>query len=401
MAEARDPAATIGKPPTEKRSRAGMRAVTAVIAEGLFSYQIGGSERVGVDLALEFARRGYKVVCFAFYDSDGPMRAELEKAGIRCLDMNYERFNGISRRVSYQWHFWRMLRAERISALHVHHATALILAGIPARLAQVARVVMTEHGLHQLQERPSYRRSAARYCRYATDITVVEPAQATYFNSELHVPQSKLHYVPNGVRIVPRSAERIARMRSNLGVPDGTFNFLYVGRLSPVKDLGTLLRAFSELPPDVLSRSRLTLVGDGSERLALDAKRETLGLRDRVEFLGARTDVAEVLMAADAFVMSSTTEGLPMALLEAMAAEVPCAATAVGGIPELLANGRGLTVPPRDHRKLADAMSQLARSPELRERITASAMEEVRLRYVLDTVVDQYLSFLGLPARAR
>ena len=377
-----------------------MRAVTSVIAEGLFSYQIGGSERVGVDLALEFARRGYEVVCFAFYDSDGPMRAELEKAGIRCLDMNYEKFRGISRRVTYQWQFLRMLRAERVSALHVHHATALILGGIPARLAQVARIVMTEHGLYQLQERRSYRRSAARYCRYATDITVVEPTQAAYFHSELRVPQSKLHYVPNGVRITARSADRGARMRLKLGVADETFIFLYAGRLTPVKDLGTLLRAFSEFPPEVSARSKLILVGDGAERSALEARRDALGLGDRVEFLGARNDVTEVLMIADAFVMSSTTEGLPMALLEAMAAGVPCVATGVGGIPGLFEDGRGLTVPPRDYRKLADAMTQLARSPELRERIAARALEHVRQRYSLEDVADQYLTLLGLHPRA-
>ncbi len=65
-----------------------MPAAGPVIAEGLFSYQIGGSERVGVDLALEFQRRGYQVICFAFYDSNGPMRQELEDAGIRGLDIN-------------------------------------------------------------------------------------------------------------------------------------------------------------------------------------------------------------------------------------------------------------------------------------------------------------------------
>ncbi len=377
-----------------------MRIGTPVIAEGLFSYQIGGSERVGVDLALEFSRRGYQVVCFAFYDSDGPMRVELEKASIRCLDMNYETFTGCSRRVSYQWQFLRMLRAERVSALHVHHATALILAGIPARLAGVARVVMTEHGLYQLQERPSYRKSAARYCRFASDITVVEPAQAAYFHSELRVPASKLHCVPNGVRILPRDAERVARMRSRIGATDGTFYFLYVGRLSPVKDLRTLLYwPFPNCHLMWRRRSKLILAGDGSERSALEEKRDALGLRNKVEFLGARNDVADVLMAVDAFVMSSTTEGLPMSLLEAMAAGIPCAATGVGGIPELFENGRGLTVPPQDYLKLADAMTQLARSPELRERIAASALENVRLRYDLDCVVDQYLSLLGLPPR--
>src|ERR1700733_8286140 len=134
------------------------------IAEGLFTFRIGGSERVGIDLALEFKRRGYQVVCFAFHDSDGPMRPELELAGIRCVDLNVEKFRGPLRHPLYFWKFWRMLRKERVRALHVHHHGAMILCGIPARLAGVTRVVMTEHGLQALVEREDARRLTMRYC---------------------------------------------------------------------------------------------------------------------------------------------------------------------------------------------------------------------------------------------
>ncbi len=325
------------------------------------------------------------------------MRGELERAGVRCLDMNYERLGGWSKRIAYQHQFLRMLRRERISALHVHHATALILGGIPARLAKVRRVVMTEHGLYQLKERPSYRRSAARYCRFASDITVVEPSQADYFHAELGVPQRKLHYVPNGVRVASRTPDRVERARAALGLSPEMFAYFYVGRLSPVKDLGTLLGAFAELPLHVSSRSKLYLAGDGTERKALEEICNSLRLSDRVQFLGARDDVSDLLMAADAFVMSSTTEGLPMAMLEAMAGGVPCAATAVGGIPDLLSEGRGLVVPARSSQKLAFAMSQLAESPELRKSITVAARKHVSRHYSLDAVVDRYLELLCLP----
>src|SRR5580698_9542343 len=156
-----------------------------VVAEALFSYQIGGSERVAVDLAIEIRRRGYRVVCFAFHDSDGPMRAELEREGIRCVDMNYDNFHGPFKRAHYLAACWRMLRREQVRALHLHHAAALILSGIPALLARVSRVVMTEHGLQALKDQPRYRRSAAHYCRYADHITVVEPGQADYFHTQL------------------------------------------------------------------------------------------------------------------------------------------------------------------------------------------------------------------------
>jgi glycosyltransferase involved in cell wall biosynthesis len=368
-----------------------------VVAVGLFSYQFGGSERVGVDLALEFKRRGYQVVCFAFHDSDGPMRAELERAGIRCVDLNYQKFRGILRRVLYFWKFWRMLRKERISALHVHHHGAMILCGIPARLAGINRIVMTEHGLQALLERPDARRLTVRYGRYVSDITVVEPSQFEYFNKELGFPAKKLHCIPNGVRIPVRTSALMEQKRREFGLGPDVFAFFYVGRLNPVKDLGTLLDAFAALATRGSFRTQLYLVGDGPERGMLEARRDALGLGERVTFLGARSDVSEVLTAADAFVMSSKSEGLPMALLEAMAAGVPCIATAVGGIPDLFGDDRGLSVPAQDALALADAMAAIVRSPELRQRLVSNATANLVSHYALDAIANRYLGLLGLP----
>lgn len=371
-----------------------------VIVEGLFTYQFGGSERVGVDLALEFKRRGYQVVCLAFHDSDGPMRVELERAGIRCLDFNFDKFRGIRRRALYFWKFWRMLRKERIRALHMHHCGPMKLCGIAARLAGINRVVMTEHALQALIENPDARRLTVRYGRYATDITVVEPSQLEYFHRELGFPMAKLHCIPNGVRIPVRTLALVEQKRREFGLGPDVFAFFYVGRLNSVKDLGTMLDAFAALPTDVSSRTRLYLVGDGPEREMLEAKRDMLGLHERATFLGARSDVSEVLMAADAFVMSSISEGLPMALLEAMAAGVPCIATAVGGIPELFGDDRGLLVPAQDALALADAMASIARSPELRQRLVTNATANLVRHYALDAVANRYLELLGLPPTA-
>lgn len=368
-----------------------------LIAEGLFSFRIGGSERVGIDLALEFKRRGYSVVCFAFHDSDGPLRLELERGGIRCLDMNYGKFPGPLRWFRYQWHLWRMLRRERIRALHVHHHGALVLCGLPARLAGIAKVVMTEHGLQALQERPRARKLTAQFARYATAITVVEPAQAAYFHTELGVATDKLFCISNGVRLRARSEQAVLGMRRTLGIPPAQFTFFYVGRLNEVKDLGTLLEAFAGLPDDVRGRARLFMVGEGSERPMLEARRAALALDDKVVFLGARDDVQDLLMAADAFVMSSKSEGLPMVLLEAMAAGVPCVATAVGGIPLLFGDDRGLLVKAQDPVELAAAMATIARSRELRDSLAANARENLARNHSLDSIVDEYLALLGLP----
>jgi glycosyltransferase involved in cell wall biosynthesis len=368
-----------------------------VIAEGLFSFQIGGSERVAINLALEFNRRGYQVVCFAFQDSDGPMRAELERSGIRCLDMNYGNFRGPLRWLRYQWHLWRMLRRERVRALHVHHHGALVLCGIPAWLARIPRVVMTEHGLQALQERPRARRLASQFSRYADAITLVDPTQVTYFHTELGVATEKLFYISNGVHLRARPEEAVKRMREKLGIAPEQFTFFFVGRLNEVKDLGTLMDAFAGLPEDLRARARLYMVGEGPERTMLQTKRAALALDDKVVLLGARDDISDLLMAADAFVMSSRTEGLPMVLLEAMAAGVPCAATAVGGIPALFGNDRGLLVRAQHPAELAAAMAELASSPETRARLVANARENLIKNHTVDSIVDRYLELLGLP----
>jgi len=367
-----------------------------VIGVGLFSWQFGGSERVGVDLALAFHRRGFKVVCFALHDSAGPMRAELEAAGVRCLEVNYDRWRGPLRYPRYLWAMWRTLRREGITALHLHHHGALVLCGPPAALAGIAHVVMTEHGLQSLEAYPAARRLARFFGHYASDITVVEPGQAEYFHRTLKVSRAKLHCIANGVLpTVDREPAR-ALGRARLGLDPATFVFGYVGRLDPVKDLGTLLAAFARLPPGVAGL-HLCLIGEGSERASLETRAAQLGIAPRVRFCGSRSDVTEVLTALDSLVLSSRSEGLPMVLLEAMAASVPCIATAVGGIPGLLADERGLLVPPGDPAALAAAMTALRSDPALGQRLAQRARAHVRERYALEPIVDRYLTLLGLP----
>lgn len=371
-----------------------------MIGVGLFSYQFGGSERVGVDLALAFKARGFEPLCFAFHDSAGPMRAELEQAGVPCVDLNYERTTGWLRYPRYLWRTWRVLRAARVRALHLHHHGALILCGPPARCAGIRRVVMTEHGLQALQERPWARRLTRLFRRFASDITVVEPAQAEYFVRALRVPAARVHCIANAVRLGSQSPERRAALRASLGIADGTFAFFYVGRLNAVKNLGSLLGAFARLPQQEPPNCRLFLVGDGPERAALEQRVVSLGLSRSTTLLGARADVAALLSAADGFVMSSRSEGLPVVLLEAMATGVPCIATAVGGIPGLLGGERGITVPVDDEAALANAMRELASSPTLRASLTSKAREELERNYAFEPIVDRYLALLGLPPRA-
>jgi glycosyltransferase involved in cell wall biosynthesis len=372
---------------------------TPLIAVGLFSYQIGGSERVGVDVALECVRRGYRVLCFAFYDSNGPMRAELEARGVECLDMNYLSRMRFVRRFSYQLALFRFFRRRNVHAVHIHHATSLILAGLAARAARVARVVMTEHSIIEFQTKPTYRRQSRRYCRFAHAISVIHPSMEAYFRSELRVPAARLRYIPNGVRLLGSDPVERSELRRVLGIEESEFLWMFAGRLAPVKDVGTLIRAFAIVRGGSGDRSRLVIIGDGQERGALEQLCRALELNGVISFVGERAEVPRLMQAADGFAMSSLSEGLPMVLLEAMAARVPCVATSVGGIPELFSGGAGLLAAPQDAAGLADAMRLLSTDPERRRALVGAGFAKIAASNDLERVVEQYLDLFELPAR--
>jgi glycosyltransferase involved in cell wall biosynthesis len=368
-----------------------------VIAEGLFSYELGGSERVGADVALECLRRGYRVVCFAFYASDGPIRRELESAGIECFDLNYLTRTRFVRRVTYPNALSEFFRRHDVRAAHIHHCTSLILGARAARAAGVRQLVLTEHSLRELERMPSYRRQSRRACRLADAITVVHPSFKEFFSGALEVPAEKLHYIPNGVRLQDEDPERRKRMRAEMGLAEDEFAWVFAGRLAPVKDLATLIRAFSIARDRSTQRTKLVVIGSGTERTALERIVESLGLQSAVSFLGARSDVPSLLSAADGFAMSSLSEGLPMVLLEAMAAGVPCVATAVGGIPELFSDGSGVLVPAASPAELAEGLLLVMADANRRAVMSEVAFAKVAVNNSLDRVVDRYLELFGLP----
>ena len=160
-------------------------------------------------------------------------------------------------------------------------------------------------------------------------------------------------------------------------------SLVFVGRLVTLKGLPVLLEALSSLKerhPDV----RLTIVGDGPDRHALEQLVTRLELTEHVEFLGSGTksDVRDQLARSDVLVLPSFTEGVPIVLMEAMAAQVPVVATHVGGVPELVTNGKnGLLVPPGSAADLTAAIDTLLQDAPLRQRLTAAAAETVARQF--------------------
>jgi glycosyltransferase involved in cell wall biosynthesis len=175
-------------------------------------------------------------------------------------------------------------------------------------------------------------------------------------------------------------------------------------RLAPPKDLLLLVDALAE--PGV-EAWRLKIIGDGPERVAIEDRRDARGLRDRVELLGERQDVAELLAQADAFVLPTRSEGMPYSILEAMGSGLPVVASRVGGIPEEVVDGvTGFVVPAGDRGALASALRRLHEEPSVSRRMGAAGHQRVRQHFRLETMVDNYdflfrsLLLEQLPSRA-
>src|SRR5262249_49286176 len=148
------------------------------------------------------------------------------------------------------------------------------------------------------------------------------------------------------------------------------------------KDLGTLVRAFAQMRQP--GSTKLLLVGDGAERASLESLATELGVAADVIITGMRSDVPRLLQAMDVFALSSLSEGLPLAVLEAMAAALPIVATNVGMLPELLEEGEnGFLVAPRAVEALAARLAQLANDRALARRLGAAGRQKVECEYSL------------------
>jgi glycosyltransferase involved in cell wall biosynthesis len=202
------------------------------------------------------------------------------------------------------------------------------------------------------------------------------------------VAPERILVLPNGVDLdeyhPPTPAER-DRLRLRLGLPAQGFVGTFVGRLHPVKDVDTLLEAAARVP-----ELTLLVVGDGPERARLEALSARLGIAARVRFLGQSSEVAEILRASDAFLLSTLGEGMSNALLEGMACGLPCLASrSVGGAAELLEPGRGMLLPDGDAQPWAAAIRRLVDEPGLGESIGTAAAAFVATELSLEAAADR------------
>ncbi|MFG2989649.1 glycosyltransferase family 4 protein [Streptomyces sp. NPDC048257] len=347
---------------------------------------LGGLERVVLQLSRRLAERhDVRVVTTTLGSGGAPRRAREDGVAVR-----RHRATEFAHTAIAPGLLGSLLAAPRGAVLHAHCAHALL----PETVALAARLRRQPFVLHFHLDvdasgrlgglLPAYKKHVfGRVARAAAAVIVLTEQQARFVEEAYRVPPARVHVVPNGVgpqffRPAPAAAPAGASTATR------PLRLLYVGRLSAQKNLARLLDAISLVDAPV----RLRVVGGGELDAELRARAARLGLGERVEFTGPLHggDLLAAYADADAFVLPSDREGMPLAALEAMAGALPVLATDVPGNTELL-RGVGLLAAP-DPAALAAAVDRLASDPGLRDRLAGRSAERAR-RHTWEEVARQ------------
>jgi glycosyltransferase involved in cell wall biosynthesis len=272
------------------------------------------------------------------------------------------------------------MRAWRPDVVHSFLFLSNAVTAPVARLAGVPALILSQRCSYEATAPPHWRR-LARWSHRLADRVVVNSRAALEEERRAGAPADTTTYIPNGVDV----AEEGPPARAALGLPEG-FLVVAVGQLSEIKGHRYLIEAWPEVVR-AHPAARLVLVGDGPRGPALQEQARRLGVDGSVFFLGFRPDGRRYAAAADVFVQPSLTEGMPNAVLEAMAAGRPVIATRVGGVPELITDGEtGRLVPPADPAALAAAIASLLADEAERLRLGGAARARTRAEFSADTV---------------
>lgn len=357
--------------------------VSPRVLQLVLSLNPGGTERLVVELASRLHASVPMAICCL--DDAGAWAAGLRERGITV--------SALGRRKGFRPALGRAVAraASRHGAtlIHAHHYSPFVYGAIARLWRPSMRLIFTEHGRLSDASPSPRRRAVNKLLRLAADgVFAVSADLKQHLVAEGFAPRS-VNVIYNGIdTAVGNSAADRARIRKMLGVGDDVLTIGTVARLDPVKDLGTLIESVSHLVAE--RRVRLVIIGDGPELPRLKQVATARGVSNDVTFVGHRDDARRWLSAFDLFANSSTSEGVSLTILEAMAAGLPVVATAVGGTPEVVDTSSACLVPARDSAALAAAIRSLARDPTRRAALGQAGRLRVETRFTLDRMVEDY-----------
>jgi len=356
--------------------------------------KLGGAEHQVVALARAFLARGHAVAILSL----SPGRELDVPADAHVVELNMRKTpTGMARAL---WQARDLVRSWQPDVIHAHMIHANVFARLLTRIVRCPPLVCTAHSF---REGGRLRMLAYRVTdRWSALTTHVSEDGRTGMVAAGAVQAERISVMPNGIdidRFHPNAALRGAT-RARLGISAGTRLALNVGRLVPEKAQDLLLRAFAQIDPATLP-VHLLIAGGGPLQESLSEQIAALGLASRVTLLGPRDDVPALLNAADAFVLSSNIEGLPMVLVEALACGCPVVATDAPGVSEVL-HDQGVIVPRGDAAALATALDAALRHGRGSPNEEAARRARVVSTFSIDAVahrwVEIYASLAGATA---
>lgn len=352
----------------------------------------GGAQRCVFDLAQDTRAAGIDVA--VALGGDGPLASRLREAGIRVIPIpSLGRDITARGDLAAAGDIWRILGAERPDVLHLHSSKAGGIGALLGRLRRVPAIVFTAHGWAFNEPRPEWQRLLIRALHVATVLLAHRTiAVAAAIPRQLgwgRVLGRRFTVIRNGTNFeqpLGREAARAALAESKpelaaaLASRGDAPAIVAVAELHRIKGLDTLIEAAADLSrrnPEL--DFSVSVLGEGEARAELERLIAERGQSGRVHLAGFTRDAARLLPAFDIFTMPSRSEALPLALLEAGAAGVPCVASRVGGIPEVISNQKtGFLVSPERPRELAEALRRLVEDAPLRARLGAALRERIK-----------------------
>jgi glycosyltransferase involved in cell wall biosynthesis len=334
---------------------------------------MGGAERVVVTLTRAAREAGYDVAVAA---SPGPLARELESPPFPLPLVNRR----LRRLPAAAWSLRAAIKAFRPELVHAHGPTMAILTGLISVRGRGPRALVSMHGVPE----EDYDRAATTLRLAGLPVVACGPGVAKAL-SERGVGVAAT--IVNGISKAPTATDRTALERE-FPLVAGRPLLVSAGRLVEQKNHELAIEALPLVP-----RAALVIMGEGPLRAAIERRAHELGVADRVILCGNRTDARAIMGAADVLVMPSRWEGLPLTLLEAMAAGTPVVATAVRGIRELVADGEtALLVPPGDAAALGRAVVRILEDQALCEKLSAAG-RGLGLSYSEDAMASAFLDF--------
>ena len=350
--------------------------------------EVGGAERCLAELALRLDPDRFAVIVYSLAarpaNEERSLVPKLEAAGIEvhCLGGR-----GTFDAPAVAWTLARLLKRQRAEVVQTFLFHANLIGRFAALWAGAPYVVA---GLRVAEKQKRWHLALDRWTSRRVDRYVaVSQSVATFAQREAGLPAERIVVIPNGIDTQTVDAATPADL-AGVGIRPGRRAVTYIGRLDPQKGLHELIAHANDWLAR-LPEHDLLLAGEGPQRAELEALTRQLGLGDRIRFAGWQSDVPAILRASEILILPSRWEGMPNALLEAMACRLPVVAMDVEGVGELLGPNRDeQTAPAGDMQVFSDKLVAIASSAELRARLGAENRRRVETSFTLDAMVAAY-----------